>query len=338
MKSILKRLVVLSLLTLFPQFATLALSPRDTLLQLLKDYSPTRYSIVNQYETFPLEIELKYMKWKTKKDDFMEFVKGNDIKDLLSAVNIVVHETCHTYCALLSYQLSEERFGKAAPGYNAYYTGNNTPILVKRTPVFNTGEMAASIPASLRTFRFKLYVSPESDDESIVIGSKHFGIYGLLNEFNAYYHGNKAALDLYPYYRDKMKPGPAKWHDFFSAVNRSFAANVEFKFFIIKYLQYAKTKYPEIYRGIIRNKDFCVAFWAIESDHAGLITEYFQVKNEIFESLRNEGYTVSEDENNMYIGRAPHRFGSSHHLESFNLLQKELEKTEYQMILKEIKG
>lgn len=333
MKTIIKALCIFVLFILILLSPIQALSPRETVLQLLKEYSPTGYYIVDQYEKTPEETEFKYMKWKTKKDDFMEFVKGSTIEDHLAAINIVVHETCHTYSALMAYQLSEERLGQAAPGYNAYYIGNNTNILVKRTPVFNTGEIAASIPEHLRTFRFKLYVSPESDGGSKSIGSKYFGIYGLLDEFNAYYHGNKAAFDFYPYYRDQMKTARTKWHDYLWGVNCSFAANMEFKFFILKYLQYAKTNYPEIYRGIIGNKDFKKAFWAINKNHEELTTEYFRLKEEIYDLFRKEGFMVSEDQKYYYIGKAPHSVGTRNHLEAFYLLQTELEKEEYQLLL-----
>lgn len=343
MSKIIIRFTVLVLFILVFQFQSQAsqdLSPRETILQLLKNYSPTGYYIVDQYEKIPEEVEFKYMKWKKKKDDFMEFVKGDTTKDLLAAINVVVHETCHTYTKLAAYQLSEERFGKASAGYDAHYIGNNTNILVKRTLVFDTGEIASSIPESLRTFRFKTYVSTESDDGSKLLGSKYLGIYGLLDEFNAYYHGNKAAFDLYPYYRDKMPPGAMKWHDYFWGVNASFAANMEFKFFILKYLQYAKAKYPEVYQGIIGNKDFKEAFWAIDKNHAELIAEYFKVTEEIYESLRKEGFTVSEDEKYYYMGKTIHTssLGTRNHMESFYLLQKEMEKDEYQILLEELKG
>ncbi|MBN1522976.1 MAG: hypothetical protein JW904_00725 [Spirochaetales bacterium] len=195
------------------------------------------------------------MPWKKQKDDFMEFVRGDSIQSLLGSVNIIVHETYHSCSALKAFQMTDERFGKTLSDYHAFRTENKTFILVKRTPVFNTSEIADSIPGPLRTFRFATYIAPDPSGASFSTGSKAWGVYGLLNEYSAYYHGNKAALDLYPYYRDAMPPGPAKWHDYFSAVNRSFSANMEFKFFILKYLQYAGKHYPSVFRGIMENRN-----------------------------------------------------------------------------------
>ncbi len=333
MRHFLKKLAVFLLFFLFLQTESWALSPRETILQILKDYSPTGYYIVNQYETAPEEVEFKEWKWRIKKHDFMEFVSGDTIVDLLRSINTVVHETAHSYTLVKTYQLCKDRNGKSLPNYDAYYIGNETNITVKKTPIFNTTEIMGSIPESLRTFRFKTYVSDSSDKN---IRSKTHGVYGLLDEYHAYYHGNKAAFDLYPYYRDKMTESPEKWHNYLYGVNSSFAANMEFKFFIIKYLQYAKANYPKFYRAILRNKNFCAAFWAIEKNHAQLARDYFNVKEEIFEMFRKEGYTVSEDDKFFTIGKDNIRVKTTNNLESYFLLQRELEKEEYQVILMEL--
>ena len=333
MRNWLKILAVFLLYLLFLQTESRALSPRETILQLLKDYSPTGYYIVNQYETAPEEVEFQKWKTKFKKSDFMNFVRGDSIEDLLRSINTVVHETAHSYILVKAYQLCKDRKGKSIPGYDAYYIGNETNITVKKTPTFNTTEIIGSIPEPLRTFRFKTYVSDESDKN---IRSKTAGVYGLLDEYHAYYHGTKAAFDLYPYYRDKMPESPEKWHNYFYGVNGSFAASMEFEFYILKYLQYAKANYPKIYRDILHNKDFCAAFFAIKKNHAQLAEDYFRVKEEIFEMLRKEGYTVSEDERSYTIGNDRIRIKADNNLESYFLLQRELEKEEYQVILKEL--
>jgi len=320
--------------------STHARSTRDTVLHLLKEYSPDGYHIVDGYEKTPDDEITRHMKWKKKKDDFMEFVRGDSEKEILRAINMVVHETSHSYSALLACQMCEKITGTTGPRcgrYHAYRVGDGTAILVQRTAVFNTGEMAESIPPSLRTHRYKLYVSPETDRAGYVIGSKANGVYGLLNEFDAYYHGNRAACDMYPYYRDRMGPGPAKWHDYFSGVNRSFSANVEFKFFILKYLQYAQRKHPAVYEGIMKNREFARAFLAIEKNHQDLIRDYGNVKNEVFAALGKDGYTVTEDDSNLYIGKGSGRFGSGNHMRDYSLLKGELEKAEYRNMMEEIR-
>lgn len=309
--------------------------PREKILSILQQHSPTGFFVLDAYEEFSFALEHRYMPWKTKKDDFMEFVRGDSVESLLGSVNIVVHETYHTYSALRAFQLSEERFGRPLPGYHAFLAKDNAAMLVKRTPVFNTSEIADSIPERLRTFRFATYIAPDPAGSLSATGSKAWGVYGLLNEYSAYYHGNKAALDLYPYYRDVMPPGPAKWHDYFSGINRSFSANVEFRFFILKYLQYAKEHHPLIYSGIMENREFVLAYHAVSKQHEDLSDEYFRIKKEVFTNLEKEGYTVTEDAENMYTGKGASRYGSSHHLAAYYLLRDELEKPEYRTIMKQ---
>lgn len=87
---------------------------------------------------------------------------------------------------------------------------------------------------------------------------------------------------------------------------------------------------------ILGNKDFCAAFWAIKKNHAQLAKDYFKVKEEIFEMLRKEGYMVSEDEQFYMIEKDHYQVKVNNNMESYFLLQRELEKEEYQVILKEL--
>ena len=52
--------------------------------------------------------------------------------------------------------------------------------------------------------------------------------------------------------------------------------------------------------------------------------------------LRQEGYTVSEDEQFCTIGKDYKLVKTNNNMESYFLLQRELEKEEYQVILKEL--
>lgn len=327
------------LLLLFSPIQVQALSPEETVLQLLKDYSPTGYYIVSRYLNAPTEVNFndgtaKYS-FKSNKNKITEFLEGNTEKEIRMSIGTLVHEFCHGYTSsLLRYQLLEERQIPLVLGNNCqtYYIGGNANIIIKKAQTFPTREIASSISESLRTFRFKLYV----DSESPYLGTQIDGIYGLLNEFNAYYHGIKASVDLYPYYRDNLGPDPEKWVDYFIDVNGQYFAYQEFKFFILKYLQYAETNHVEIYRNIINNQKFCKAFLAIDQNFATLIRDYFQIKEEIFKSLRTEGYTITQDAKFDNIRRRQPYFyrGISHQLSSCNLLQNELAKAEYQTIIK----
>lgn len=316
-----------------------AASTRETILQLLKDYSPSGHYLVTRVQDLPEKKELylgaKKIEVPILKEDLMTWVHGDTEKDILTSIADVVHEMCHYYTDNMAYRLLTERKVKVSfeDYYEAYYTGGKNDILVKRTKVFNTREIAAAIPESLRTFRFS-YVNADKPRASQLLG-----IYGLLDEFNAYYYGTKTAVDMYPHYRDKMEPGLDRWVLFFDEVDSVSFAYPEFKFFILKYLLYARTNHPQVYQEMIKNRELFQAFFTIDQNFAQLMAEYFKIKEEIYESLRQEGYTVTEKESHYQITRIkpPAYRSGSNYLNTYNLLQNELQKEEYQALLKEIK-
>ncbi len=58
---------IMLLFLVFPPFTLQALTPRETIVQLLKEYSPTGYYIVDGYEKTPDEEISRYMKWKKRR-------------------------------------------------------------------------------------------------------------------------------------------------------------------------------------------------------------------------------------------------------------------------------
>lgn len=335
-----------------------AAATRETVLQILKDYSPDGFYIVDSFEKTWEELRASgFRKW-SRSGDFMAFVKGETEFDIVKSLGVVVHETFHDYCHTVSYQLCKERFRKMSLGsmYDAYYAGNENTILVKRTKVFNTREIAASIPDQLRTFRFMPYVTLDAQyaipnatidlsilDPSLLDSFKNLssqvdGVYGLLNEFNAYYVETRTKLDLYSYYQNKLESSVDNWVGFINEVDGCSFAHGEFKLFILKYLLYAKSHYPKIYKEIIKNRDFCQAFLIIEQNYSQVVMEYYKRKEEIYEKFRQEGLSVSEDEDNFYIKGQSVNKQVCHFLKKYDLLKNELAKEEYELILKELRS
>ncbi|NLW48991.1 MAG: hypothetical protein GXY86_16885 [Firmicutes bacterium] len=327
------------LLIIFPMQSDAILSPRETIMQLLKEYSPSGYHLVTRVEGLPDNKELYLGSRKIVlpilKEELTTWVHGDTEKDILTAIGTVVHEMCHYYTGNMAYPLLAEQRVKVPleEYYDAYYIEDGNDILVKRTKVFNTREIAAIIPESLRTFRFS-YVNAEK-----TLASQILGIYGLMDEFCAYYYGTKAAVEIYPYYRDKMTSGVDRWITYLDQVNAVYFAYPEFKFFILKYLQYAKSHYPSQYREIIENKGLIRTFFIIDQNYAALIARYNTIKEEIFEDLQNEGYTVTEKNNHYQIARAKPFYSHSgnNYFHYFEILLKELQKQEYRLILDELK-
>lgn len=287
-----------------------------------------------------------------QKSNFMNFVHGGTEIEMLRSFDTLVHETYHGYCSALPYKLCKERYRDASLGsyYDAYYAGNGNTFLVKRTAVFNTKEIAASIPEELRTYRFMPYVTTDPQYKSAMTTeysapdrqffensvSQTHGVYGLLEEFTAYYNGTHTSIDLYSYYRDKLEPTIANWSGYVTGVEVTYYAHMEFKFFILKYLQYAKTHYPQIYKGILENRDFCQAFLGIDQKFTQVIAAYYQKREEIFEGFRKQGYTVTKNDTVYYIEKQKTSDAVYHFGKVYDLLKNEIAKEEYQLLLTEL--
>ncbi|MDK2821461.1 MAG: hypothetical protein PWP31_1426, partial [Clostridia bacterium] len=231
------------------------------ILDLLKKYSPDGYFILNS----SLSRNKDFMRW---------FKSENSLEDIGTAV----HEECHGYTHSYSY-----KNGYDGNRYSLFYLGDGQTITVRHTKVFKSEEIAATIPENLRTFRY-CYIGNAPDN----LNSNADGVYGLLNEFTAYYYGVKADYELYDYYMT-LKQTPETWLNYIGNIEGQYISYAEFKFYILKYLIYAKEKHPDIYDEIIKNKEFKIAFNTIDQKFYNLINNYFNKKKELFKYLRKMG-------------------------------------------------
>lgn len=272
-------------------------------LNLLREYDKDGYFILN--ETIK------------RKDDFMDWI---DSDDFLDDIAVAVHEECHGYTNLTNNSIHSKVF----------YLGNGKSVTVKLTDVFYTREMASSIPEKLRTFRFSTYVG----DAGKNAGSNFFGVYGLLDEFTAYYYGTKTRCNLYDYYMTYAQSA-YDWFDYIRDVQSHYFSYAEFRYYILKYLIYAKDHYKSVYDSIMANREFKTVFNTIDQKFNDLIQDYFNKRKDLVEYLQGEGYNAYMDESwfgieNMSIGIT--------YDDTYHLLMTEMEKEEYQEILRQLKG
>lgn len=305
-------------------------SPRRLVLDTLKSYSPTGYHIVTAYDGAPEEISMAGSRLRMSKTDFMTYVRGAAMPAMASWLNVAVHEMCHGYTARMAYHLAPERKITIYPGdrYLAFYTGDDD-ILVRITRVFPSKEMAHTFPAGIRTFRFATYI----DSSRGITGTQVNGVYGLLDELNAYYHGTKTALDLLPFYKKQARQDAGLWRAFCNQVNGTYYAHLEFKLFILKYLIYAEKTHPGIYRDIMDNEGFRKAFAAIDNNFTALNEEYLRSKKDIFEFLKTKGIEAREEGKYLYFKSGNTTMGLGNFTDTRDLLARELEKTEYRDML-----
>lgn len=300
---------------------------------LLSTFAPAGKYIIDRCNQAPSVFNLDNLTVRMNAcPNYLQWVNGHSTDEVIAGLSSAVHEMTHDYQFRVAYAILGEEKKPVREGdqYHAYFTGDDT-VLVKQTPVFPTSEMAELFPPELRTARFPIYVYPACQT-----GSHVDGIYGLLDEFDAYYMGTKTAMDFLPYYQQTAKT-PENWFAFLDDVHRQYFAYAEFKLYMLNYLRFARDRYPAIYRGIMVNRQFKQAFCAVESGYARVLTDFFSAKAGIFAHLRAAGYQVSEDEDNITVYRKDGSYlGHSNFLRSYHTLTAELSKPVYQGMMAEM--
>lgn len=205
-------------------------------------------------------------------DSFSEWM--SDSENLVDAADTTVHEEFHGYT---SYKIQEDRF----------YMGDETNTIVPRTTVFTTYEATQHILEEYRTFRYDTYVS-----ESSTASSNLMGVYGLLNEFCAYYWGMHAMKSLYPYIL-KEKDTADEWHRFFNCYANNRNAYTEFYYYTLVYLKYAKENYPAIYQSIIGNELYVTVFCTMQQKFESLIREYEQDLEKVSQQYNGSSFAAN---------------------------------------------
>lgn len=228
--------------------------------------------------------DVKYI-WETdsKEGNFDTWVDGDKESDLIDDFETVIHELFHGIC-------SSTNDGQK------YYISKDITIEVPYTEVFNSKELNSFVRKGQQDsiFRYGLYVGgknqlPTGQKTNLIntnsrneASSIQDGIYGLMEEFSAYYFSTLTSYPLSGYFKEKfgMEDEDA-WYDYRHLVEGTIVAYYEFHFFMGNYLLYAKEKHPDIYKGILNNKPFRIVFTLIEKRFVKLISQY----NELYETI-----------------------------------------------------
>lgn len=113
----------------------------------------------------------------------------------------------------------------------------------------------------------------------------------------------------------------------------------EFKFYILKYLIYAKENYPSIYKDIIKNKNFMTAFNKIDKKYLRLNETFDKNLIDIANLFSVNGYKAQYNGKDFEVYESNDSGGYSitnYHLQKgmYDKLMQEMEKSEYQNIIK----
>ncbi len=240
---------------------------------------------------------------------------------LTQVMEVTTHETCHAYMG-------------GTLNCTKYYIGNGKTVRVAHTKIFRSKKMASSIPSSLRTFRYATYVG----DPVANLGANVSGVYGLLNEFTAYFWGMHINNAMIPYYEKYCTNFDMLW-DYMSGCENCKMAYSEFRYYILHYLYYAKKHSPDVYRGIIRNTQFRRVYKLINKKYINHIKKYEKELKRLTHLLETYGYDmiVTDDHILIYDGDAwGYVFGIGRFTEEYNKLTKACKKTKYASIEKKL--
>lgn len=233
-------------------------------------------------------------------------------------IGIAVHEQCHIYSANnggLFYDSQLSDFVQTT----AYYIGEGQYITLTRKEIFPSEEMSAHIPEALRTFRYDDYVGAGSDLDSNVNG-----IYGLLNEFNAYSWGSHVNVSLYDYFLTQ----PLTADNLLRYVRISssdYYAYSEFKYYILSYMLYAEAHYPQIYAQLMADQALLDLFRITEARYAGVVERYFENLDALEALCAKNGLSTRHEDGYFLINGNGYGTGE----ETYSQLEKAMQAPEF---------
>lgn len=306
--------------------------PKKAAWNFIAKYSADGFYVLQQYYSSPSEFTIDGMKISLGEHlDYGAYIPGNSEKDIIRSLSTIVHEVCHGYASHLAWKTLQDQniafsFDDA---FSYYYLSDQRSILVKETPVFKSREIDRIFPDSLRTHRYEMYIYPSDP----MMGTQQKGIYGLLDELIAYYHGTRMSVDLYEYYKAIASESGQEWLDYLDGVGSTYFAHKEFKLYIMQYLMYAEQYQPDMYREIIENEPFVTAFLIVDEKFSNLIQRFFGLKKELMTDLRQRGVDVSEENDFLFIGLE----GRKIFHKELQLLENELDKVQYVRLMARLK-
>lgn len=237
---------------------------------------------------------------------------------IVDSIGTAVHEQVHSFT-----------FAHGAYNKMAIYLGNKKYVTVNYTPVYKSKLMSRTIPVRLRTFRWETYIGKPSK----YLASNIDGVYGLLNEFSAYYWGMHTEVKLFDYLM-KNNASEEMWLNFVNACVNDRQAYAEFKYYILKYMEYAKQKYPNIYKQIVKNKSFINAYSSIEKKFAKEIQNFEKrIMPELCGYLSQNGFDTEITGGYFYIKDEGGASGIGMMQEDYQKLIDEIAKLEAKKLL-----
>ena len=182
--------------------------------------------------------------------------------EVLENIGSIVHESTHHLNDQDVYVISE----------TAAMSINNTPVFKSNIIVKDMIKRNENV---VDMFRFDNYINTDRNMASSVNG-----IYGLMNEYCAYYNGTLASLILYENFKDSSSDNEEE-EQMLRKIEKELAvaamseatAFYEFNSFIGAYLMYAKKNRHDVYQGILDNQSLLSAYSIVTTNFSDLVNK-----------------------------------------------------------------
>jgi hypothetical protein len=189
-------------------------------------------------------------------------------------------------------------------GYHIGY-GGGVPIFGKywlsETDIYETGfkesfpvpRIDSIIPKEIKRSDLKgynLYVVIDSATRNAIrnipnvgqyFGFRSLGMINLLDELTAYYHNMKIYNRTYDYLKKKNMFNKDSIALHFLIESEVVASTSFMEYYVLKYIEYAKINYPDLYKEYTSNKNFITMFNVIHKENEKTISNYYNYKAEI---------------------------------------------------------
>ena len=285
---------------------------KENVLEVLRQYDAGAYHIMSAQAD--------------RGSGFLSWFSG---KSLIAGMDTAVHETYHGYTHSQGngvYGIYGERL----------YLGDGKDYEVDCSLVYRSGnftkteEMSKQIPSQLRTVRYNSYVAP-----GLPLDANTKSVFGLLNEFTAYYWGLETMNSLVRFLMD-TDAGADAWKEYVVSIGNDMTAYAEFKYWTLRYMLYIRSANPSLYQAILSNESYCAAYRDADVKFAAEIERSREMVNNSAEYLREKGYSVEWSDSRIFLrsGNA----GKGVLLTDYTALMAELETAEYLEMDSVLKG
>lgn len=306
----------------------LSKSQREAVMyDLVEKYNPDAAWMLRDLIRLPGKYKIDGMSIKTfGSDNPARWITGRTEADVVESLSTVIHESIHGYTSEKHFELLMQETPENyafKDDYSAFFIDQNKIILVKHTDCYNSHELKRDIPKALQTFRYDPYIVPKDN-----LGSQVQGIYGLLDEFNAYYQGANMVYKMIPYYESLEDPYEG-FQEFVSNFSSDRLAFYEFTFFTLSYLIRSNQQYPDEFQKIMENQALREAYFAIYTGFLDLDRRFDQKLKEKIEEFNASGKRARIENDFFYVGN----YGVGMQSDEIELLKAALDKTDYRKML-----